>query len=145
MINTILKKAQELTGELNFLLKTKGQQPQIVLSRPPKEWETVPTTTDDSWKLLMEYSEALNMTACLYKGRKNSNIPLHKHPTQVESVLVEQGSIRVITKTYEKVLGSNEIITFKENESHFIEFIEDSILLCKWRPRYDEDKIVTSN
>lgn len=143
MIKSIVTEIRRLNCEMNFLMKSRGNVETIELERPPKDWDYIPGSTSDKWKFLETFSESTDMTACLYNGKKDSIIPAHKHPNQTEVISVENenGRILVITKTYEKELTFSDSITFNEDEEHIIIFLNDSTLLCRWIPRFKEDKI----
>lgn len=141
--NEMYAKIDRLNNKINFLLKSRGNLDVINLKTPPNNWSYFDKSKTDKWKLLKDFSEDLDVTACLYKGVKGSKILAHKHPNQTEHISVENvdGKILVVTKTFEKELNYTDSIVFSEGEEHIVFFKEDTTLLCRWKPRLKNDEI----
>lgn len=143
MCERIFNEIRRLNCEINFLMKSRGVIEELTLTKPPENWELFPNSKTDKWKFLEDFSNLTDTTACLYSAKKGSKLPAHKHPDQSVFLSVENpnGKILVITKTYEKELGYMESISFENGEEHLVIFEEDTILLCRWKPRFPEDQI----
>lgn len=127
--------------EMKFIMMGGGLVRDFTIETIPDEWTHFEGSVADEWKRLKMLSDETNGTACLYKGKVDSKFPAHKHPFQTELLTIENesGNILVVTPTYSKEYVYGDSIFFDKDEPHIVLFLTDTVLLCRWRPRFKND------
>jgi quercetin dioxygenase-like cupin family protein len=125
-------------SRLKLLKLSKGSSyDSVIIQEAPKEWSQF-LDSKNSW-VALNFPIESESTGCLFKGKKGEVFPPHKHSHSGEQLMIinEGGKIEVITKNETKILEFPNSYFFKKNEVHAIIFLEDTEILVKWTPRFD--------
>ena len=108
----------------------------IEIGEVPEDWENFPNTNDEWIGIPMPKSE--NSTACLYKGKAGSVFKPHKHPNNIEQVIIinEKGYLESITRQGIKAVNFPQSVFFNKNEVHAVKFKTDTTILIVWSPKF---------
>lgn len=124
----------KLRAELVYIFASKGNDATLVeIGEIPTEWEKF-NNTDDEWVRCI-LPKSSNTSMCHYKAKKGSLFPAHFHNVFENSLILnEKGKARVVTESYSKTISYMESVTFKPNENHLFEFLEDTLLQVTFNP-----------
>lgn len=133
-MSDLVKKARV---KLSYLMASKGSTPaRIEIEKIPSQWEDFTEKKGDRWvKVTLPPSE--NASSCIYEAKKGSTFPLHFHDVAEQCIILNEGGrARVHTKDRDEEISFPNGVYFKEKEVHLFKFLEDTKLLCIWKPKF---------
>lgn len=92
---------------------------------------------DDEWKMVESPKGSLEST-CIYHSEKGGVFDYHKHPNQVETILVIRGKISCETPMVTKSLKIGDVVKIEENEPHKVIFDKNTTIVIVWHPPLKE-------
>lgn len=125
-------------AKLTLMILSRGEKAENV-SIPiiPKVWEFFRNTKDE-W-VSIEFPKEESTVGCLYKGKKGSLFPAHKHYDSVEHFVVTNkgGKVRVVTDTQIREISFPNSGYLPCGKPHAFEFLEDTEIMIMWHPKQE--------
>jgi quercetin dioxygenase-like cupin family protein len=127
-----------IRASIIFALKSKGYEPKNVdIESIPLEWDNFPDS-DDLW-VDFKLPESENASSCLYVLRKKSEFPPHIHKVAEQFCIINPtGKVRVYTPSRIFTVSYPNGVHFDINEPHIVEGLEETKILCIWRPKFSQ-------
>lgn len=129
---------KEARNKIKYLLKTKGKgATNLVIDEIPQTWTKFLNTEDEWVELIIPESE--NASACIYKMKKGSIFPAHYHQTIEQIIIInEGGKLEIYTPSKSEVINYPNGAHFNSEEPHYVEALEDSIMIVLWHPKFEK-------
>lgn len=106
----------------------------------PENWENFKDTLNEWVNVTLPNDQ--NASACLFRvNEENYVFPPHFH-TSVEQcyIITEDGKMRCISKTQDKIVEFPNGIFFQKGEEHIVKFLTvGMIILCIWKPGFKKN------
>tara|TARA_R110000851_G_scaffold294499_1_gene449189 strand:- start:745 stop:1110 length:366 start_codon:yes stop_codon:yes gene_type:complete len=115
------QEVKDITAEINWTLKFGTKEVEIVEIKVDIDWEDLP------------FEEGTpETTSCSILSEKLSTTPPHYHPYKNERITVKQGSLRISTPTYTKILNEGDIHIVEKGVHHICDFLEVTLTERYW-------------